>query len=589
MASDNSAVHSFSSRFAVVGKYLKDFRSYIILGTVAVGISNVLILITPYIIKSIFELLERGATSSELLPRVLLLLGLSLISGGIGFATKRTFLWMGRRIEYGLRNDLLGHLIFLSPSFYRKNHTGDIMARMTSDIDMVRTMLGQGVLHAAETVLTILVAIPMMIHLSPLLTLYSLGPVVVLPVIINRLGNAIHNNFIPVQQQNAKITSHVQENLSGLRVVRAYRQEKAQVESFTDISREFVRLNMKLARLYGAFFPLTMFVASCLSLSAFYFGGMEVIGDKIPLGTLVAFFVYLGILFWPMFALGGLISMYQRGTVSLDRLNEFLSTEPDVKFSLEKETAKPFKGRIEFKNINFSYNDQQVLKEINLTIEAGQQVGIIGRTGSGKTTLVSLLPRLFPVDNGCIFIDGVDLNKWDPADLRRQISYATQEAFLFSDTIAENIQMGYPGKDMDAIECVSGITHLTEDIRSFESGFDTMVGERGVMLSGGQKQRVSIARALIRNPGILILDDVTSAVDTETEAKIFSRLKDVMVGRTTLIISQRISTIRNMDKIIFMEKGRIVEQGTHEDLIKKNGLYARMNRLQQLTEELDRA
>ncbi len=589
MVSDSSSIQSRLSRFSVVSKYLKSFRYHIVGGTIAVIIANALVLVAPYIIKGIFELLERGAPSGELIPQITPLIAIAIGSGVLGFAAKRLFLSMGRRVEYGLRHDLMAHVVSLSPSFYRKTHTGDIMSRMTSDIDTIRTMLGEGTLHAAETVVTILIALPMMIYLSPKLTLLGLGPVVILPLLINKLGNAIHTNYIPIQRQNAEMTSAVQENLAGSRVVRAYRQEESQIAEFTARSLKYVKLNMNLARLLGAFFPLTMFVASCLSLSVFYFGGIEVIRGTIPLGTLVAFFVYLGILFWPMYALGGLISIYQRGTVSLDRINDILSVQPEAVPGLGQRSSRRANGRIEFKDTRFGYNDNLVLDGINLTIESGQHVGIVGRTGAGKTTLVSLLPRLFPVDNGQVFIDGIDINKWEPGELRHQIGFAAQEAFLFSDTIEGNIRLGSSESDRDSVIRAADMTTLTDDIRALEFGFETVVGERGIMLSGGQKQRTSIARAVIHDPAILILDDITSAVDAETEAKILSRLKACMTGRTTISISQRISTVRYADLVVCMERGRIVEQGTHRHLIEINGYYAKMRRLQRLSEELDRS
>ncbi len=589
MPSDRTLTQSRHTRFAFIGNYLKNYKCYIIIGSVVVVAANALALFSPYIIKKIFELLERGAGPEELLPQVLFLLGIAVGSGILSFVTRRTFLWMGRRIEYAIKQDLLTHVIHLSSSFFRKTHTGDIMSRMTSDIETVRTMLGQGILHAAETLVIFLIAIPMMIYLSPKLTCFSLAPVILFPILINRLGNAIHSRYLPIQKQYAKLTSIVQENLAGLRVVRAYCQEDSQIKQFEMQSRKYITLNMKLARLYGVFFPLTLFMASCLTLSAFYFGGLEVIRGTIPLGTLVAFFVYLGLLFWPIFALGGLISMYQRGTVSLDRINEFFSVQPEAPLGLGYKPSASVKGHIEFRNTHFSYQESAVLENINLTIEPGRHVGIIGRTGAGKTTLVSLLPRLFPIDDGQIFIDGVDINQWDPGELRGHISFVTQEAFLFSGTISDNIKIGRNESGTEAAIRAADKANLTEDVQSFEEGFETLVGERGVLLSGGQKQRTSIARAINHNPTILILDDITSAVDTETEANILSRISEFTKERTTITISQRIATVRNADIILFMDKGRITEQGTHDHLVELNGQYAKMHRLQQMSEELDKS
>ena len=587
MTADQTTAQPSRTRFSSIIGYLKHYWRYLVGGALAVILANTLVLIEPLLIKKVFDLLEARATSSQILPWILLMFGISVVAGVIGFFTRRTIIWMSHRIEYDLRRDLWSHLLQLSAPFFRATRTGDIMARMTNDLEAVRSMVGPGILHAAETLVTFFVAIPMMLYLSPRLTLYSLAPVVLLPIAVNRLGNMIHHRYAEIQRQYSELTSTVQENVKGARVVRAYRMEQSQQDRFTAMSAKYVNLNLKLARLYGVLFPLTMFVASCLSLSAFYFGGLEVMHGTIPLGTLVAFFVYLGILFWPMFALGGLISLYQRGTASLDRINEFLFASPEIIAGTGIAVEKKIQGHIEFRNLRFRYDKEYALNDINLIIEPGSRVGIVGRTGAGKTTLMSLLARLLPVAAGQIFIDGKDINEWDPKTVREQIGYATQEAFLFSDSIRANVQMGAADIEATDVSRAVDIAGLTPDISHFETGLDTVVGERGVLLSGGQRQRTAIARAIVRNPAILILDDVTSAVDTATEARIRANIRDSMTACTSLIVSHRLAAIRDADVIVFMEQGHILEQGRHEELMALGGAYAALFRSQLLAEELE--
>ena len=345
---------------------------------------------------------------------------------------------------------------------------------------------------------------------------------------------------------------------------------------------------MDLARLYAIMVPLLMTLASLLTLIALYFGGLEVMSGAVPLGTLVAFFAYLSMLIWPAVALGWVVSLYQRGKASLERVNRILETQPAVRDETGQLHAGEMRGRIEFSNLCFSYNGTEVLKGINLTIEPGQTIGLVGRTGSGKTTLVSLLGRLYPVPRGQLFIDGVDINDWELSALRRQISFATQEPFLFSDSIGDNIRLGADSASDEAIETAATIAALTRDVRTFPDGFGTMIGERGITLSGGQKQRTAIARAIVAAPAVLVLDDATSSVDTETEAEINRSLATVLEGRTSIIISHRISSVKQADRILYLEDGRIIEQGSHDELVQLGGPYANLYRSQLLAEQLDK-
>lgn len=570
-----------------VTRYLRRYRGYLAAGGIAVVVTNVLMLYTPYLTKLIFDSLEEGGELSQILNYVLLIIALSFAAGIFRFVMRRTIIWMSRHIEYDLRGDLLQHLLKLSPSFYHNNRTGDIMARMTNDLEAVRQMIGPGIMYISDSLIKLVIAFSMMIYLSAELTMFAVAPLVILPVAVNLVANALHKRSMKVQEHFSVLTAAAQENLAGIRVVKAYRQESKEVASFLEHSRKYIRLNMSLAKLHGVFFPTMRLIATLSYLAVFYFGGLQVIDGSISLGTMVAFFAYLSIILWPIIALGWVMSLYQRGRASLERINKILHCSPDIYDKSDKPHSERLHGKIEFRELHFSYNGTEILKGINLTIEAGQTVGIIGHTGSGKTTMVSLLSRLFPVKRGQLFIDGVDINDWDLKSLRRQIGFATQEPFLFSDTIGENILFGSNESDSTQLEMAAQTAALTKDISEFAKGFDTVVGERGITLSGGQKQRATIARALVVNPSILILDDATSAVDTETEHEINERIKEFLPGRTAIIISHRVSAVKDADVILYFENGRIIEQGSHEELRSSDGAYAALYRSQLLQTELD--
>ena len=578
---------SIRQRLSTITKYFRKYRRYLVWGVLFITLSNVFILITPYIIKIIFDRLEAGAGSGVVLNWVLIMLGATLISGVFRFLVRRTIIWMSRYIEYDLRGELFGHLLKLSPSFYHNNRTGDLMAHATNDIEAVRMMIGPGVMHVVNTVVTLVVALGLMVYLSPTLTLWIVSPMIVFPFIVNKIGNLVHQRFARIQAFFSDLTATVQENLAGIRVVKAYGQESAEIDNMSDMSRHYVKLNLDLAKVQGVFFPLMSALASVLNVIILYVGGVGVLNGDVPLGTLVAFFAYTSMLYWPMFALGWVISLYQRGTASLDRINRILFTEPIIKNEYGDLHKEPMKGAIEFRNLQFGYNGTPVLQGINLKVESGQTIGVIGMTGSGKTTLVSLLARLFPVERGRLYIDGIDINDWNLESLRSQIGFATQEPFLFSETLADNIRFGTRDADLERITVAAETAAFMKDIDTFPSGLDTMVGERGITLSGGQKQRTAMARAIITDPAILILDDVTSAVDTQTEDEINNRIRQVLHGRTAIIISHRVSSVKNADVIIYLQDGRIAEEGSHEDLMRLNGHYAELYRSQLLEQELE--
>ncbi len=575
------------SKLSTVLKYVKSYKGVILTGGVCIVVTNSLTMVIPYIIKIILDLMENSAPMSVLLEFIYLTVALAVTAGIFRFFTRRTIIWTSRKIEYSLRSELFGHLLKLTPSFYHENRTGDIMARSTNDLEAVRMMVGPGIMHISNTIITLIVAIPLMLTLSPALTMYAMIPMALFPFIINRLSNQLYKRSVRIQEEFASLTSTAQENLSGIRVVRAYSQEDAETENFQLRSDKYMGVNMDMARVQALFIPLVTAIAALLSLSILYFGGVEVIEKRISLGTLVAFFAYLSMMIWPLIAIGFVISIYQRGMASLGRINKILHTEPDVKREATANFSQPMKGKIEFRNLSFGYNGKKILNNINLTIEPGQTIGLVGQTGSGKTTLVSLLPRLFPVADGSIFIDEVDINKWDLDSLRSQIGVAPQEPFLFSETVGANIGFGVDSPDQEEMLTASHTAALDKDVSEFPKGYDTIVGERGITLSGGQKQRTAMARAIMTGPRLLILDDAMSAVDTETEDEISHRIKEVLKNCTAIIISHRMSSVKDADQIVYLADGQIIEKGTHQELMATGGKYAETYRRQLLERELE--
>ena len=568
--------------------YLARYRKGLSLGIGALLIKDLLAAAQPIVIGRGVDLLTRGFRVELVVELAAVLAGLSLVKGIFQYWMRVIIIGISRDIEYDLRNDLFSSLVRLSQDFYSRFRTGDIMARSTNDLNAVRMMLGPGVMYCSETLLMLVFAVAVMLHSDPRLTLFAMSPAPLVSIAVVFFGRQIHARFEQIQKMFAEISSRVQENLSGVRVVRAYAQESAEVAQFENLNQDYVRENIGLARIQGMFQPLLQALIGLTFLMVLWFGGRQLLQHRISLGSFVMFNTYMGMLIWPMIAFGWVINLMQRGTASLDRINEILHQKPTIK-SPGANVMDPEERSvdIEFRGTTVKFGDREAVSGVNLTISEGETVAIVGHTGGGKTTLVNLIPRLLDPSAGSIEIGGVDIRQFDPEKLREQIGFVPQETFLFSATLAENIAWGAPHATKEQISWAADVAGLGTDIDSFPNGLETVVGERGLTLSGGQKQRTAIARAILRNPRILILDDALSSVDTVTEERILNGLSSVMLDRTTILISHRVSTVQNADRIVVLNHGKIVETGTHRDLLVRGGYYAELYQKQLLEEELE--
>ncbi len=584
--------------------YFRPYRTGAVAGLALVVVTNLFTVAGPYLIKlSIDGLGDPDVTMGRISTYALLLVVAAFLGGAAKYGMRELLNGLSRRIECDLRNDYFAHLLRLDAGFYGRTRTGDLMARATNDTQAVRMATGPAIMYAVNTFVSFLLTLGLMVWISPMLTVYALVPMVVLPPVVFMFARVIHRRFEKIQEQFSTLSTMVQENLTGMRIVQAYVQEDSQAHQFDELNREYMDRNMDLVKVAGLFHPILALFSGAAMVIVLWVGGLEVIAGRITTGDYVAFGIYVAYLIWPLIALGWVVNLFQRGSASMGRLNKIFETEPAVRPPENPVPLAEPRGAVEFRNVSFRYpgTERLVLEDVSFSADPGQTVAVVGPTGSGKSTLVTLIPRIYDVTSGRVLVDGVDVRDLDSGELRSLIGMVPQDPFLFSATIEENIGLGLgigldlgaeePGaEDEDPDEVVleaARVAQLHMAIEGFPKGWGTLLGERGVNLSGGQKQRTTLARAVARDPRILVLDDALSAVDTHTEARILDDLAHVMEGRTSFIISHRVSAVMNADLILVLDGGRMVERGRHTELMALGGTYAQLLHRQMLEQDIE--
>ena len=573
--------------------YMRRYRWGYLWGTLSCISANAVWVLFPQVIQRAIDEMGHGISRQRILLFAGLLIAIALVKGVLLYSQRWILIGISREIEFDLRSDLFKKLEQQDSGFYQRYRTGDIMARLTNDLNAVRNLLGPALMYSANTAFFTVGALFFLLRISPWLTLVAFAPMPLASILVQYFGSRIHDRFERIQASFSDISSQTQENYSGARLVRAFAREESQIGLFERLNLQYIARSLKLVQLMGMLWPTLEFILGVSMIITLLVGGHLVIAHRISVGQFVAFNTYMVLLTWPIIAVGWVVNIFQRGTASVKRIDELLRAEPVIDDSSADSTIQAdtvLQGEIEFRDLNFSYGetsgDPGVLRGISLKIPAGSSLAIVGPTGSGKSTLVNLITRLYEAPEGSLLIDGRGVRDYPLAVLRRNIGMVPQETFLFSATIRENLAFGAPHASTEELLKAAAAAHIRQEFEEFPQGFETMVGERGVTLSGGQKQRAAIARALLRRPAILILDDALSSVDTYTEERILNGLRGYTEGATTILISHRVSTVRNADQIAVLDRGRIVELGRHDELLSLDGYYAGLYRKQQLEEEL---